>query len=212
MSVHDLEEQERIDAIKAWWKQYGNTVTLGIAVFAAVMAGTQGWRWYKQKQNVEAASVYQAVQAAAQADDVKKIRETAGAIIEKYPSTSYATRAALEAARANYETGDAKSAKAQLQWVIEHATELQARDVARLRLAGVLLDEKNYAEAVKLLDASHDAAFDALYADMKGDVLAAQGKMVEARTAYQTALSKIDEKSAFRKFVELKLDGLGVAK
>lgn len=212
MSVHDLEEQERIDALKAWWKQHGNTVTLGIAVFAAVMAGIQGWRWYQQKQNVEAAAVYQAVQASAQANDVKKIREAAGAIMEKYPSTSYATRAALEAARANYESGDAKSAKAQLQWVTENASETQARDVARLRLAGVLLDEKNYAEAVKLLEVKHDAAFDGLYADVKGDVMVAQGKMTEARTAYQMALSKIDEKSAYRKFVELKVDSLGEAK
>ena len=212
MSVHDLEEQERIDAIKAWWKQHGNTVTLGVALFAAVMAGIQGWRWYQQKQNVEAAAVYQAVQAGAQTGDVKKVREAAGTIMEKYPSTAYATRAALEAARSNYESGDAKSAKAQLQWAIEHASEAQARDVARLRLAGVLLDEKNYAESMKLLDTKHDAAFDGLYADMKGDVLAAQGKMGEARTAYQTALSKIDENSAYRKFVELKQDGLGEAK
>lgn len=212
MSVHDLEEQERIDAIKAWWKQHGNTVTLGVAVFAAAMAGIQGWRWYQQRQNVEAAAVYQAVQAGAQAGDVKKIREAAGAIIEKYPSTAYATRAALEAARANFESGDAKSTKAQLQWVTEHASEMQARDVARLRLAGVLLDEKNYAEAVRLLDTKHDAAFDGLYADMKGDVMAAQGKTKEAHTAYQAALSKIDEKSAYRKFVELKLDGLGEVK
>lgn len=212
MSVHDLEEQERIDALKAWWKQHGNTVTLGIALFAAVMAGIQGWRWYKQKQNVEAVAIYQAVQAGAQANDVKKIREAAGAIMEKYPSTAYATRAALEAARANYESGDAQSAKAQLQWVTENASEAQARDVARLRLAGVLLDEKNYAEAVKLLETKHDEAFDGLYADVKGDVMAAQGKMAEARTAYQTALSKIDEKSTYRKFIELKLDGLGEAK
>jgi predicted negative regulator of RcsB-dependent stress response len=212
MSVHDLEEQERIDTLKAWWNQHGNTVTLGIAVFAAVMAGIQGWRWYQQKQNVEAASVYQAVLAGTQANDVKKIRDAAGAIMEKYPSTSYATRAALEAARANYESGDTKSAKAQLQWVVDNASEVQARDVARLRLAGVLLDEKNYVEAAKLLDAKHDAAFDGLYSDMKGDVAAAQGKNGEARTTYQAALGKIDEKSTYRKFVEFKLDALGEAK
>jgi predicted negative regulator of RcsB-dependent stress response len=212
MSVHDLEEQERIDALKAWWKSNGNTVIMAVAVFAAVMAGMQGWRWYQQKQNVEAAGVYQAVQAAAQTNDVKKIREAAGAIIDKYPSTPYATRAALEAARVNYESGDSKSAKAQLQWVTEHAGEAQARDIARLRLAGVLLDEKNYAEALKLLDIKHDAAFDGLYADLKGDILASQNKAAEARTAYQAALAKIDEKSAYRKVVELKLDALGESK
>ncbi|MGE5027939.1 MAG: tetratricopeptide repeat protein, partial [Betaproteobacteria bacterium] len=126
-----------------------------------------------------------------------------------YPGTPYATRAALLAAGANLESGDAKSAKAQLQWVTEHAKEEGARDIARLRLAGILLDEKNYAETMKQLESPHEKAFDGLFADLKGDTLAAQGKMGEARAAYQAALDKMDEKSAYRQVVQMKLDGLG---
>jgi predicted negative regulator of RcsB-dependent stress response len=105
--------------------------------------------------------------------------------------------------------GDAKSAKAQLQWVIDHAKEEGARDIARLRLAGILLDEKAYDQAMKTLEASHEKAFDGLFFDLKGDVLAAQGKTADARAAYQTALEKTDEKSAYRQIVQMKLDGLG---
>ena len=105
--------------------------------------------------------------------------------------------------------GDAKSAKAQLQWVIEHAKEEGARDIAQLRLAGILLDEKSYEEAMKTLGASHEKAFDGLFFDLKGDVLTAQGKMADARVAYRAALEKTDEKSAYRQVVQMKLDGLG---
>lgn len=205
----DLEEQEQLDELKAWWKANGTKVTLAVAVVVAVAAGVQGWRVYQKNQQHQAALAYEAVQSGVQSRDTKRIRETAGPLIEKYPGTPYATRAALLAAGANFELGDAKSAKAQLQWVVEHTKEEGARDIARLRLAGILLDEKNYEEAMKTLGTSHEKAFDGLFSDLKGDVLTAQGKVADARAAYQAALEKIDEKSAYRQVVEMKLDGLG---
>jgi predicted negative regulator of RcsB-dependent stress response len=207
--AYDLEEQEKVDELKAWWKKNGTTVMLAVAVFAAVVAGMQGWRVYQNNQQRQAALAYEAVQSGVQNKDAKRIRDAAGQLIEKYPGTPYAPRAALLAAGVNYETGDAKSAKAQLQWVIDHAKEEGARDIARLRLAGILLDEKSYEEAMKTLEGSHEKTFDGLFSDLKGDVLAAQGKMADARVAYKAALEKMDEKSAYRQIVEMKLDGLG---
>ncbi len=207
--AYDLEEQEQLDVLKAWWKRHGNAVLLGIAAFAAVVVSIQGWRYYQKSQQQQAAMVYEVVQVAMQNKDVKRIRTAAGQLIEKYPSTAYASRAALLAAGANYESGDAKSAKAQLQWAAEHAREDGVRDIARLRLAGMLLDEKNNGEALKVLDSPHGQAFVGLFADLKGDVLVAQGKVADARAAYKTALEKLDEKSPYRQVVQMKLDGLG---
>lgn len=207
--AYDLEEQEQIDAIKAWWKQNGNTVLLGVAVFVAIVAGMQGWRYYQHKQTTQAAVLYEALQGAAGKQDGKSVREIAGQLMEHYPRTAYASRAALNAGRSSYESGDAKSAKAQLQWVMDHAKNDEIRDAARLQMAGVLLDEKNHEEALKLLDAKHGAGFDGLYADLKGDVLLASGKNAEARGAYQLALDKMDPGSGYRGLVQLKLDGLG---
>jgi predicted negative regulator of RcsB-dependent stress response len=205
----DLEEQEKIDALKAWWKAHGNTVLLALAVFAATVLGVQGWRSYQKKQAQQASVMFEAVQNLAKSGDSRKLRDAAGQLMERYPRTPYAVRAALLAARANYEAGDAKSAKAQLQWVIEHATEEEARDMARLRLAAVLADEKLYPEALKRLEEKHGASFDGLYADLRGDILAAQGKTAEARAAYQSAIDKMDKKSAYRRLVQMKLDALG---
>ncbi|MDP2784012.1 MAG: tetratricopeptide repeat protein [Sulfurimicrobium sp.] len=207
--AYDLEEQEQMDAIKAWWTQHGNTVLLSVAVFVAIVAGTQGWRYYQNKQTVQAAGLYEMLQGAADGRDVKKVREVAGQLIEQYPRTAYATRAALLAAKFNHDSGDAKSAKAQLQWALDHAGSDEIRDAARLRLAGVLLDENNHGEALKLLEAKHGAAFDGLYADLKGDVLLASGKGSEAQASYKLALEKIDPASAYRGLVQMKLDGLG---
>jgi predicted negative regulator of RcsB-dependent stress response len=207
--AYDLEEQEQIDAIKAWWKQNGNTVILGIGVFVAMAAGIQGWRHYQNKQTMAASGMYAALQTAVDGSDVKSSRDIAGQLMEQYPRSAYAARAALLAAKANAEVGDGKSAKAQLQWAEDHAKSDEVKDVAQLRLAGALLDEKNYADALTTLEARHNAAYDGLYADLKGDVLAASGKAADAKTAYKLALEKLDPAGGYRGLVQLKLDALG---
>jgi len=204
----DLEEQEQIDLIKTWWKRNGTMVVLAVVVFAVTVVAVQGWRQYQYGQTTKASMMFEALQGVAKSADAKKTRDSAGQIMEQYPSTAYAARAALIAAKSNYEAGDAKSAKAQLQWAVEHAKEDAVRDMARLRLSIVLLDEKNYAEALKLVELQPNPAFSALYADLKGDILAVQGKNAEAGTAYQSALEKIGAKSPYRELIQLKLDGL----
>lgn len=210
--AYDLEEQEQIDELKAWWKQYGNLVILVIAAFALTIAAIQGWRYYRHSQAVTAAALYEQMERAGRAGDHKKVRDIAGQLTEKYASTAYAAFAALGAARASFDRGDLADAKAQLQWVIEHAREEETRDVARLRLAGALLDEKNYAEALKLVEAKPVESLAGLYADLKGDILVAQGKMADARGAYQLALDKSEAGSPYRATLQLKLDALGEAK
>jgi predicted negative regulator of RcsB-dependent stress response len=209
MAAYDLEEQEQIEVLKAWWKRNGNTVILAVTVFAATVAGVQGWRYYQNSQAVKASMMYELLQNAAKSGDAKKARDAAGQIMEQYSGTPYAPRAALMAAKTNYDNGDMQSAKAQLQWAADHAKEDEVRDMARLRLAGVLLDEKNNADALKQLAAGSSPAFSALFSDLQGDILAAQGKTAEARSAYQVAVEKIGEKSPYRQLIKMKLDGLG---
>jgi predicted negative regulator of RcsB-dependent stress response len=149
---------------------------------------------------------------AERAPDAKKVRDIAAQIVEKYGSTHYAGVAALAAAKAGFTTGELEDAKKNLQWTIDKAREEEMREVARLRLAGILLDEKKYDEALKALEAKPTAGYDMLYADLRGDILTAQGKLPEARAAYQSALDKSEAGSRYRPLIELKLDALGDAK
>jgi hypothetical protein len=130
---------------------------------------------------------------------------------DQYGSTSYAPRGALLYAKQLWSAGDKAGAKAQLQWVIDRASDDDLKQVARYRLAEALLDEKNVDEALKVLDAKHADAYAGLYADLRGDALAAAGRNDEARAAYQVALAKLDAKTAYRNFVQVKLDSLGGA-
>lgn len=209
MSTYDLEEQEQIDALKAWWKRNGTMVILAATVFFATVAGVQGWRYYQNTQATKASMAYGILQSVLRGGDIKRIRDAAGQLMEQYPSTAYASRAALIAAAVNYDAGDVQSAKAQLQWAIEHTKENEVRDVAKLRLAGVLLDEKKYPEAQKLMTEQPSQSFAGLFADMQGDIWLAQGKNAEARTAYLAALEKSGEKSQYRQIIQMKLDSVG---
>ena len=210
--AYDLEEQEQIAAIKGWWNDYGKLVMLAVIGLLVTIAAFQGWRYYRNQQAERAATLYTQLSEAERANDSKRVRDIAGQIIDSYGSSQYAGMAALAAAKAGINTGEVEDAKKRLQWASEHAREDEMRDVARLRLAGVLLDEKKYDEALKLLSAKHGEAFSMMYADLRGDVLSAQGKPAEARGAYQQALDKSEPNSNYRRLVELKLDALGEAK
>ena len=213
MAAYDLEEQEQLATLRAWWKDNGSLVIVGLSLVVIVLAAWQGWNYYQRNQAAQASALYDSVQKAARASDLKQVRESAGAILEHYPRTAYAAMAALVSAKAHFQGGDLKTARAQLAWVVENAKDEGLQDIARLRLAGVMLDEKAYDDALKTLDAKHGSVFDAQFLAARGDVLLAQGKKDEARSAYQGALDKADAKDAgLRSSIQLRLDALGTAK
>ena len=209
MAVYDLEEQEKLDDLKAWWEQNSKYVSAAIVAVALVVIGVQGWRWYQRTQAEQASVLYQAVSQAARANDVSKAKEPASQIVDRFARTAYAPRAALLYAKMLYDGGDKPGARAQLQWVVDHASEDELKAIARFRLAQAMLDEKQYDEALRTLDVKTDDAFAGLFADLKGDILAPMGKNAEAKAAYEIALAKIDPKSPYRAFVQVKFDALG---
>ncbi|MEW6689124.1 MAG: tetratricopeptide repeat protein [Pseudomonadota bacterium] len=208
--AYDLEEQEQLAALKAWWKDNG-TLLLGVLAAAAIaFAGWQGWRNWQAGEAQQAGALYETLVKALQAGDAKAARDAGGTLAEGFPRTLYASMGALAAARFHFERGELKDAKAQLQWVLERSSSDELRDLARLRLAAVLLDEKRYDEALKALEAKPAAPLEAQYAALKGDILVAQGRREEARAAYRLALEKSGARGGgLRESLQLRLDALG---
>jgi predicted negative regulator of RcsB-dependent stress response len=210
MAAYDLEEQEQIATLKAWWNQYGNLVAIALLLVALVVAGWSGWRWYRASQAANAAQGYAELLVAVRANDTKKVGELAGTLSSRFGGSNYAVLGMLLSAKQHFVAGDAKTAKAQLDWVIANARDPELATVARLRLANVLIDMKAYDEALKALEAPHEKAFAGLVAATRGDVLAAKGAKPEARAAYAAALEQLDkDDAAMRQQVQLRLDALG---
>lgn len=206
MAALDLQEQEQLADLKAWWEKRGNLVLSTIIIICLVIAGYNGWRYYQRSQAMSAGAVFDQLQAAAAAGDKAKTREVSGTLLASYGGSSYAPLGALIAARTLFDAGEVQTAKAQLQWVIDNSRDDELKHVARVRLAGLLLDEKQYDEGLRVLDVARPAHFDAIYLDRRGDLLLAQGKNAEARTVWQDALGKADSKGALRGSLQLKIE------
>ena len=208
----DLEEQEQLDALKQFWKQYGTLIITLAFLALATFAGVKGWNYYQRGQSEQASVLFGKLEEAVRKNDIAQTGSLGAEIIDKYGSTAYGPMAALLLAKTSHDNGDPAAAATRLLWAIDKARDDETAALARLRLAGIQLDEKKYDEALALLDAKHSQAFAPLYSDLRGDVLAAQGKPAEARAAYKQALEKSLPNSNYRNVVQIKLDALGPTK
>ncbi|PAJ80179.1 tetratricopeptide repeat protein [Burkholderia ubonensis] len=208
MSYHD--EQESIESLKAWWARWGNLTTWIVLAALVVAAGFNGWNFWQRRQAAQASGLYEQVQKAAASNDKATMARAAADMEDKYGGTPYAQMTALAAAKVLYAAGDAAGAKTQLQWAVDHAKDDEYKQIAKLRLASLLLDEKAYDAGLTLLSGTPIDAFKGLVADRRGDLLAAQGKADDARAAYKLALDSLPkEDMSARQLVQFKLDALG---
>ena len=208
MSYHD--EQESIESVKAWWAQWGNATTWLVLVVLAAGAAWNGWHFWQRREAAQAAVLYEQVQLAVASGDKAMVTRVASDMEDRYGGTAYAQMTALAAAKALYAGGDEPAAKAQLQWAVDHAKDDEYKEIARIRLAGLLLDEKAYDAGLALLSGTPSDAFKGVVADRRGDLLAAQGKRDDARAAYQLALDTLAKNDASaRQLIQFKLDALG---
>jgi len=206
--AYDLEEQEQLATLKAWWAKYGNLTTWVVIAGLAAYSGWNGWNYYQRNQAAQASVLFDELQTAVNAKDNTKVARVAGDIEAKFGRTAYASLGALSAAKSFFDANDLKSAKAQLEWVVANGND-EHKNIAAIRLAGVLLDEKAYDAALKALAVAALPQFKSSVEDRKGDILAAQNKVEEARTAYKAALEAADKNNPGRQLIQLKLESIG---
>jgi predicted negative regulator of RcsB-dependent stress response len=206
----DLEEQEQLDDLKHFWKQYGNLITWFLIAVMGTFAAWNGWQYWQRNQAVQASALYDEVERAATGGDIGRVEQGFKDIQDKFGRTSYAQQAGLLAAKVFADKGKPDAAKSALQWVADSAGDEGYRAIARLRLAGMLVDAKQYDEALKQLSSGLPAQFEALAADRRGDIYNLQGKKEEAKAEYTKAWRGFAPESEYRMLVEVKLTSLGV--
>ncbi|MFT5642533.1 MAG: putative negative regulator of RcsB-dependent stress response [Janthinobacterium sp.] len=206
--AYDLEEQEQLASFKAWWNQYGNLFTWLLILVLTAYSGWTGWNYYQRTQSVQASQLYDELQKALIAKDDSKVQRAASDMEARFGRTAYAQMGALTAAKSAFEAGDMNVAKGQLEWAVTHGN-AEYKAIAKLRLSGLLLDEKSYDAALAALSGATLSQFAGNVADRKGDILVAQNKLLEARVAYQEALDATDKKNPGYQLIQLKLEATG---
>ena len=205
----DLQEQEQLDDIKHFWKKYGNLITWAMIVVFGSIAAWNGWQYWQRSQALQASAIYDEIERAAQAGDAPKVARAFADLKDKFPRTAYAQQAGLLAAKTQVDKGDLPAAKAALEWVAQRAGDEGYQAVARLRLAAVAMETKAYDEALRHLSGTFPTEFAGMVADRRGDVLQLQGKKAEAKAEYLKAYAALEDRSEYRRMVEIKLAALG---
>lgn len=206
----NLEEQEQLDQLKHFWAQYGNLITWTLIVVLGSFAAWNGWNYWQRSQSSQAAALFDEIERASAEKDMPRVERALKDIQTQFEGTGFAAQGSLLAARTLFESGKAEGAAAALAWVIEKSSDDSYRSVARLRLAGVHLEAKAYADALKVLEAPVPKAYEGLVADRRGDVLMAQGQRDDAKAQYQKAWDALGQRSDYRQIVQVKLAALGV--
>lgn len=207
--MYDLEEQEQIEAVKSWWKQYQRWVMGALLVSLLAAAGYQGWHYYQQRAVREAGKLFEAVRVAARQGEAPSTLKAAQQLENSQPGSALASRGALIAAAVCQVRGQPADALNQLTWVEQHSKESSLADLARLREAGILADQKQYDQALRQLDLNQKSDFAALTLDLRGDILIAMGRLPEARLAYQGAVDQSPPMDALHQLAETKWEALG---
>jgi predicted negative regulator of RcsB-dependent stress response len=212
MAKHlDLEEQEQLAEIRAFWKAYGNLITWTLVLVLSGFAAWNAWNWWQADQGKKSAGLFDELGVAAQAQDIEKVQRALGDLQERFPSTTFASQGALLAAKLQLEKAKTDDAVRSLAWVAEKGSSAELTAVARLRWSALLMDQKKWDEALAVLSQISVAEFEALAQDRRGDILAAQGKRAEAVAAYEKARAAMDAELDYRRLVEAKLAALGAA-
>lgn len=207
----DLQEQEQLDNIKHFWATWGMWISGVVLVAVAAWAGWTGYKYWQDRQAHQAAALYDAVEQADQLGDLDRLQQAFDDIKQRYAGTTYAQHAGLLAAKTFVDKGRSESARDALLWVTEHAKDSGLVSIARLRLAALQMQLKDYDAALTQLGQKFPSEFAPLVDDRKGDVLVLQGKKEEAAKAYEAAYKSMEPRLEYRRVVEAKLNALGVA-
>ena len=204
-----MADDEDVATLKAWWNEYGRTVVAGVMLGLGSIVGWNAWQSYQERRAGEASERYAEVVEAAGGGRHAEARSGAALLLAEFPRSGYATLAAFIAAASAAAEGDRGEARSRLSWIAENASREGFRDLARVRLARILLDEEDPEAAFDTLGEVGSDAFDAVAGELRGDIHLARGVPDEARTAYRKVLENESILPSSRVRVQMKLDDLG---
>ena len=215
MEENELDQSE---AIKKWWKENGTAVFTGVLLGLALLFGWRGWKSYEASQQEMASMLYSQSVASFEQGNATKAREIASQLLSEYNTSAYATQITLRLARQAVEDNNYDSAHAHLDWVIKQNQTSEFTSIAQLRKARLFVAEQKLDDLKALLKTveGNEGAFKIAYAEIRGDLAVLEGRIEDARKAYQEVLA-VEENAEdglsfeHRDLVEMKLNDLGQA-
>ena len=203
-----LSEEEQIEALKKWWKENGRSVVAGIVIGLGAVFGWKIWGDHQKNIAEKASYQFEQLSQSIDADANESATKQAEALIRDYGSTTYAIFAAFDLAKIKLQQGDIIGSRDQLQWVLDNSSDPHLKQIARLRLARVMIAAKELDKASTLISQADEDSFKGDFDELLGDIALAKNDTNAAYAAYQRALDNGVSNSTL---VQMKLDNLAVS-
>ena len=198
-------EEERIEQLKEWWKEYRLTIIVGTLLGLGTVAGWTGWKEYSLNEREVASVLYQQISEAVVGQDYESAQRAAVELFDNYESTSYAEQAHLLLARASFEHGAIDQSSDLLQQVIISSSDNAIVHTARIQLARLMIAEDKFEEVISLLDIPSMDGYDSHYHELRGDAYRALGENEKATESYQASIDELSLNSYYLTYLRLKL-------
>lgn len=203
-----LTEQEQIQQLKNWLKQYGSTILAGILLALAVTSGWHYWQNHRNQMLLRASHIYDVMLTSRAQNNIEDATAQAKQLVYEYPKTPYAQMAAFLLAQDLVSKRDFTEAAEKLQWVIDHSNNNAIQQIARIRKARALIADQKPDAALEFLQKTSDALFIGLIDEVRGDAYLAKNNQKTAREAYGRALEELPDSESERPILQMKYDDL----
>lgn len=205
-----LTEEEQVERIRKFWKEYGFAIVAGIIIAIVVVLGWRYYKGYEAKQSQSASLVYTTMMNSTLANQPKSAVAAANSLKKDYPHSPYASMAALWLAKQSVEQKQYTNTATELNWVLDHARMKSLKQTARIRLAQLNLQQGKPQQALALLNKVDDSAYVGLIDEVRGDAYLMQKQTAKANAAYQKALKELPQPDRTRPILAMKIASLPV--
>lgn len=205
MATH-YEDEAQVEQLKRWWNENWKSLAAGLVIGLGAILGWEGYKRHQAERAEQASQIYEDLKSALTAHKGDEAAALGDRLIKEFGKSPYATGAALRLAQLAVEQGKPDVAVSRLQWVVDNSKDEGMRQLAMLREARVLWQQKKTDDALKLLDGDH-GGYAAQYEELRGDIKLSQGDRAAARAAYERALQALGD-GAGRDGLQRKLDDL----
>jgi predicted negative regulator of RcsB-dependent stress response len=183
-------EEERLDALKRWWKENGQSTVIGLVIGFAVILGWNYWQEHKRAQAEQASALYSQLIQAIGADKKDSAEKLAERLQEQYPKTAYAAYGSLFLTKLKVQQGDVAKATTILKNIAAGSNK-EFSNIAKIRQVRLMLASGEYEQGLQLIndvDPAKSSSFSGNYDELVGDLYVALDRLDQARSSYQKAL------------------------
>ncbi len=199
-----LTDDEQVEQLKQWWKDYGKTALIGILIALAVIFGWRGWQRYETNQSLSASLIYDNVINSASSHDEKGVQQATKLLINKYERTPYAAMAALVLGQQDIKHGNLTQAQANYIWAMKNTNSDTIKQIARLRVARVMIEREHAQLALSTLSKVDDAAYEPLINLVQGEAYVQLKQYDQAQAHLKNALDALPKDTVIYPLVKMK--------